>query len=43
MILQNKLIGQNNPLRIFYNHDDIGEVKHEGNVSYHSADQDDVN
>ncbi len=39
MIIQNNMMAQNNTLGIFYDHQDIGAVKHEGNVSYHSDDQ----
>ena len=39
MVFQNNLFAQNNPIGVFDDHQDIGAVKHEGNVSYHSDDQ----
>ncbi|MGI9530050.1 TolB family protein [Lutimonas sp.] len=39
MIFQNNMQGQSKTLGIFYNHQDIGDVKLAGNVSYHSNDQ----
>jgi len=39
MVFQNNLFAQNNPIGVFDDHQDIGAVKHEGNVSFHSDDQ----
>ncbi len=39
IVMQNNMQAQSNPLGIFIDHQDIGAVKHAGNVSYHSADQ----
>ena len=39
MVLSGNMQAQNNPLGIFFDHQDIGEVQHEGSVSYHSNDQ----
>ncbi len=39
MVLQFNMQAQNNALGIFYDHQDIGAVKHAGSVSYHSSGQ----
>lgn len=39
MISNTKVMSQTDSTGIFYNHSDIGTVKHPGNVSYHNIDQ----
>ena len=39
MVIQNNMQGQSNPLGLFRDNQDIGAVKHEGNVSYHGESQ----
>lgn len=39
MVFQNNMLAQNNPIGVFDDHQDIGAVKHKGDVSYHSDDQ----
>ena len=39
MSCNKKVMSQTDSTGIFYNHSDIGTVKHPGNVSYHNIDQ----
>lgn len=39
MSMQYNIHGQGSPIGIFDDHQDVGAVKHKGNVSYHSDDQ----
>lgn len=39
MILTSTVNAQTDPIGIFYDHTDIGDVKHPGDVSYHHTDQ----
>ena len=39
VFFQSDVLAQNSSTGIFYDHADIGAVKHQGKVSYHSIDQ----
>ena len=39
MAFLNNMLAQNNPKGVFDGHQDIGAVKHKGDVSYHDHDQ----